>query len=109
MAQLEQLQGTRTAGAVGEEDLKPQALDSVEDGQLSARVRSFPAHDHPCAGRVGGQVARWVISAIWAPSRSCRSSSMAGSQSRHARMAARMGSVIATPTEKQVRTPCSRR
>jgi hypothetical protein len=78
----------------------PQPLPSVESG----------VEHHPRALRVGGQVDQvGESSAISAPSRSSRSASMAGIQSTQATIAARMGSVMATPTEKYDRTPCSRR
>ena len=50
-----------------------------------------------------------MISQISAPSRKSPSLSRAGIQSVAWRMASRMGSVIATPTEKQVSTPYWRR
>lgn len=53
--------------------------------------------------------ARWVSSATCALSRSLPSASRAVSQPVTVPIAARTGSVIATPTEKKVRTLCSRR
>jgi hypothetical protein len=48
-------------------------------------------------------------SAISAPGRSVLSSLMAGIQSRQAVIAVRIGSMIATPMEKKLRTPLSRK
>ena len=57
MADLQELGGA-VAGerGVGEEDLVPQALVLVEQGQLGAGVRSLAAHDDAGAGRVAGKV-----------------------------------------------------
>ena len=56
MSQLQQLHRAVASWGVGDEDLVAHAFDSVEQTQLRTGVRPFPAHDHPRAMGVGGQV-----------------------------------------------------
>ena len=95
---------------VGGEDLVAQAVDGVEQVQLRAGVRAFPAHDQPRAGREARPgppaATRWVISTTSAPSRRSAVGVERGIQAGGARViASRTGSVTGTPTEKNVCTP----
>ena len=93
---------------VGDEHLMAHAFDLVEQAQLRAGG-PFASHDHSRAGRVGAQVDQVGDLADLCPVAQFpvavdgRDPVQAGGD-RGA-----TGSVIATPTEKCVRTPCWRR
>ena len=100
---FQQLHRAAAERGVGDEHLVAQAFDGVEQAQLGAGVGPFPAHDHPGAVGVGGQVDQvGELGDLGAVAQVAGRRRSRGASPAQAVIAARIGSVIAAPTEKKV-------